>query len=151
VGRIHRYGNIDEQLLRADITPPPHVPRRVMVRKIQDRLAGSARFHEVLSYSFIDDDTLAKVGLTEEPHVQVVNPTNEAQSRIRRSVLPSLLARLENNRRHRDDVRLFEIGKGYRPEDAGKSGEPGEVHQVALVWAGPRPGSDERWWRGWVT
>jgi phenylalanyl-tRNA synthetase beta chain len=115
-----------------------------MVRKIQDRLAGAARFHEVLSYSFIDDDTLAKVGLTEEPHVQVVNPTNEAQSRIRRSVLPSLLARLENNRRHRDDVRLFEIGKGYLPENSGERGDPEERQYLAFAWAAPKPGKRAR-------
>jgi len=144
VGRIHRYGNIPEQLMHADVVPPPHVPRRALVRSIQDRLAGAARFHEVLSYSFIDDETLEKVGMTEEPHVRVVNPSSENLSHIRRSVLPSLLARLENNRRHRDDVRLFEIGKGYLPENAGPKGDPEEQHHVALAWAAPKPGKKAR-------
>ncbi|MCP3917105.1 MAG: phenylalanine--tRNA ligase subunit beta [bacterium] len=144
VGRIHRYANLPERLLRADVKPPPHVPRRVIVRKIQDRLAGAARFHEVLSYSFVDDELLAKVGQAEAPHVQLVNPVIESQSRIRRDVLPSLLARLENNRRHREDVRLFEIGKGYRPENGNERGEPDQVHSLALAWAAPRPGKKAR-------
>jgi phenylalanyl-tRNA synthetase beta subunit len=54
-------------------------------------------------------------------------------------VLPSLLATLGHNRRNSDDVRLFEIGKGYRPESASENGEPLEVHEVALVWAAVPP------------
>jgi phenylalanyl-tRNA synthetase beta chain len=48
-------------------------------------------------------------------------------------VLPSLLGLLEPNRRQRDEVRLFEIGKGYLPEQGSERGEPGEVHELAMV------------------
>jgi phenylalanyl-tRNA synthetase beta chain len=51
-------------------------------------------------------------------------------------VLPSLLARLAANRRLREDVRLFEIGKGYLPEHVDARGQPREVHELALVWCG---------------
>ncbi|MBW2274974.1 MAG: phenylalanine--tRNA ligase subunit beta [Deltaproteobacteria bacterium] len=135
IGRIYRYGNIPEQPMQAEIRPPLRDPRRVMVRKIQDRLAGSARFHEVLSYSFLPDDMLARLGEADVPHVSVINPVDKAESRLRRSVLPSLLEGLENNRRHRADVRLFEIGKGYLPEASNERGEPKELHRVALLWA----------------
>ena len=91
IGRIYRYGNIPEQPMQAEIRPPLRDPRRVMVRKIQDRLAGSARFHEVLSYSFLPDDMLARLGEADVPHVSVINPVDKAESRLRRSVLPSLL------------------------------------------------------------
>ncbi len=144
VGRIHRYGNIPEKPLRADISPPRPDPRRELVRRIQDRLAGAARFHETLSYSFVEDAWLEKLGLAEAPHVQVVNPAAQGQDKVRRSVLPSLLPGLEANRRLRDDVRIFEVGKGYVPEEANDRGEPRERHLVALVWAGTRPGKRAR-------
>jgi len=137
VGRIHRYGEIPEQILRGAIAPPPYDARRTIVRRIKDRLAGGARFHEVLSYSFVSDELLAKTGQADEPHVRLVNPVVEQESRMRRSVLPSLFPRLAPNRRNRDDVRLFEIGKGYRPEHANERGEPQEVHLLALAWATP--------------
>ncbi len=142
IGRIHRYGNIPEQIMQAAIVPPRRDERRRLVRRLQDRLSGAARFHEVLSYSFIGDSILERIGELERPHMSVINPVDQAESRIRRCVLPSLLSNLESNRRHRDDVRLFEIGKGYHPESANARGEPREVHRLALLWAKPKP--DER-------
>lgn len=136
VGRVYRYGNIPERSMCAEIRPPMADPRRELVRRIEDRLAGTARFHQVLSYSFHSNDLVSKVGHDDLPHVTVTNPIAKDEARMRRSVLPSLLGTLENNRRHRDDVRLFEIGKGYRPEERNERGEPGEHHLLALVWAG---------------
>jgi len=139
IGRIYRYANLPEQTMVGEVRPPPPDPRRSLVRKIQDRLAGVARFHEVQSYTFIADHMLEKLGELELPHVAVVNPAAKDAARVRRSVLPSLLTRLENNRRHRDDVRLFEIGKGYLPEQGNQRGEPREVHLLALTWAATPP------------
>lgn len=145
IGRIHRYGNIDERPLHFDIVPPPRDERRMLVRLLQDRLSGGARFHENLSYSFIDDGLLAKLGELDRPHVSVINPVNQSESKIRRRVAPSLLPRLEANRRHRGDVRLFEIGKAYEPEHANDRGEPKERHLLGLAWAGTRPGKKAAW------
>lgn len=144
IGRIHRYGNIAEKPLHFDIVPPPRDERRLLVRKLQDRLAGGARFHENLSYSFIEDGLLEKLGELDRPHVSVINPVHQSESKIRRSVTPSLLPRLEANRRNRTDVRLFEIGKAYEPEHANERGEPRERHLLALAWAGTRPGKKAR-------
>ena len=140
IGRIHRYGNIEEASLFFEIAPPPRDERRRLVRELQDRLAGGARFHENLSYSFVDDGLLEKLGDRALPHVSVINPVVQSQSRIRRRIVPSLLSILEANRRHHSDVRVFEIGKAYEPEQANERGEPRERHLLALAWAGTRPG-----------
>ena len=145
VGRIHRYGNIPERAMRSDVVPPPRDERRRLVRHLQDRLAGGARFHEILSYSFTNDDLLEKLGEINRPHVSVINPVVQSEAKIRRSIVPSLLPALEANRRNRSDVRLFEIGKGYEPENANHDGEPGERHLLALAWAGARPGKKSRY------
>lgn len=139
VGRIHRYGRIPERALVGELAPPPRdavAERRRLVREIQDDLSGGARFRETLSYSFVADELLEKLGMAGLPHVQVVNPAAEGVSRIRRRVLPSLLAVLPENRRRREEVRLFEIGKGYVPGALGEV-EPVEVHLCALAWAVP--------------
>ena len=54
------------------------------------------------------------------------------------------MAKLEHNRRQREDVRLFEVGKGYRPEEKTDRGEPAEVHHLALAWASPPVGKKAR-------
>jgi phenylalanyl-tRNA synthetase beta chain len=137
VGRIHRYGNIPEQRLVSSIDAPPRDERRQLVRALKDRLAGGARFHETISYSFVSDALVEQLGESTQPFVEVVNPVAQGLSRVRRSVLSSLLSLLVENRRHTSDVRLFEVGKGYRPEYASARGEPREVHELALVWAAP--------------
>jgi phenylalanyl-tRNA synthetase beta chain len=146
VGRIHRYGNIPEQTLVAPIQPPPRDvrwKRRMLVRAVQDRLSGAARFHETMSYSFVGDELLKQIGDT-EAHVAVVNPVAEGFSRMRRSVMPSVLAAAAANRRNRSEVRLYEIGKGYWPAPGSEHGEPREVHECALVWTAPPPAKDAR-------
>jgi phenylalanyl-tRNA synthetase beta chain len=135
LGRIHRYGEIAERAIIDAIAPVPRDERRALARRIEDRLAGSAHFHQTISYSFVSDDLLGKLRQLDAPHVAVVNPVAEGLSRIRRSVLPSLLAVAEHNRRQRAEVRLFEIGKGYRPQPGGA--EPREVHQLGLLWIAP--------------
>ncbi|HEX2733040.1 MAG TPA: phenylalanine--tRNA ligase subunit beta [Polyangiaceae bacterium] len=139
VGRLFGYGNINEQSLLAKVVPPAHDERRAVVRKIQDRLGGAAHFTETLSYSFHSDELLALVGMDQLPHATLANPVVAPQSRLRRSVAPSLLVNLEANRRHRDLVRLFEVGKGYLPENENAEHEPQERHLVGLVWAAPPP------------
>jgi phenylalanyl-tRNA synthetase beta chain len=139
VGRLYGYGNISERHLVAAVKPPPHDERRALVRRIQDRLAGAARFNETLSYSFHSDELLALLGMDTLPHATLQNPVVLQQSRMRRSVAPSLLVNLEANRRYRDVVRLFEVGKGYWPEQANERFEPRERHLVGLLLAAPPP------------
>jgi phenylalanyl-tRNA synthetase beta chain len=137
VGRLFGYGNIAERPLVAPIEPPPHDERRWLVRRIADRLAGAARFTETIGYSFHSDELLAAFGLAELQHASVRNPVVAQQSRIRRTLVPSLLANIEENRRYRDEVRLFEIGKGYLAERRNAKHEPEERHLVGLVLAAP--------------
>ncbi len=144
VGRLLGYGAIPERKLVAEIEPPPLDARRDLVRALQDRLAGGARFHEVLTYSFVPDSLLEALGLRGLPHVEIVNPVAEGERSVRRSLLPNLLGVVAKNRRLVEDVRLFEIGKGYLPEESGDRGQPREVHEAALVWAGPRPPAGAR-------
>jgi phenylalanyl-tRNA synthetase beta chain len=102
----------------------------MLVRRVEDRLAGAARFHQVIGYSFVPDELLAQLGLGAEPHVEVANAIAAGSSKVRRGVVPSLLALVPPNRRRRPEVRLFEVGKGYVPHDGA---EPREVHEVAIA------------------
>ena len=144
VGRLYRYDRIPETPLVGRIAPPTHDPRRDAVRTIQDRLSGGARFHEVLTYSFHSDKLVELFGTADAPHVRLSNPVSETEGRIRRTVVPSVLALLEKNRRRYEDVRLFDIGKGYLPEHANERGEPREIHELALAWAATPPAKKAR-------
>jgi len=138
IGRMHGYFQIPGKRLIAEVSPPARDPRQVLTARIQDRLSGGARFSEALCYSFQSDELLERLGIADEPRVRVVNPVAEGEASVRRSVVPSLLGRVEINRRNRDEVRLFEVGKGYLPELTDERGQPGEIHEAGLVLASPR-------------
>ena len=138
VGRLHGYDQIPGRRLVAEVAPPARDARQLLVTRIQDRLSGGARFSEALCYSFQSDDLLERLGVADEPRVRVVNPVAEGEASVRRSVVPSLLGRVELNRRHQDEVRLFEVGKGYQPENTDERGQPGEIHEAGIVLASPR-------------
>jgi hypothetical protein len=53
----------------------------MLVRALQDRLSGAARFHETMSYSFVGDEAAGEDRSDEEPHVAVLNPVAEASRR----------------------------------------------------------------------
>lgn len=144
VGRLYRYDNVPERRLVAEIAPPVTDERRALVRRIQDRLARDAAFHEVLSYSFVAGSLLEMLGVADREYVTLVNPVVDGEERVRRGLVPSLLNLLEKNRRHHPDVRLFELGKGYLPEDADERGLPGERHELALCWTRSAPGKKAR-------
>jgi len=144
VGRLYRYDNIPEERLVAEIAPPPHDACRELVTALADRLAGGAAFHEALSYSFVARSWLETLGVGDLPYTRVVNPVVDGGDAVRRTVIPSLLARLGKTRRHRADVRLFEIGKGYHTERADERGLPAEVHELGLVRTRPAPGKGAR-------
>ena len=144
VGRLVGYDAIAERELRGAIRPAPSDERRLLVRRIQDRLAFVGRFHEAPTYSFLPEDIADIFGVANEPYVEAVNPVLEKWARIRRGVMPSLISLVGTNLYHREAVRLFDVAKGYLPECANSHGEPKEVHELGLVTAQHRPGAESR-------
>jgi len=141
--RMIGYDRLPQAVPVFPTTPPPQDPLRLLARRVADFLAGAAGFHEAYGYSFLADETVARLGLEGEAYTRLRNPISKDLARIRREILPSLLAHLPKNATEFEDVRLFEVGKGYRPEEANERGEPREVFEAAAVWAAPVRDPDE--------
>lgn len=141
VGRMVRYGNIPPAVPSFPAEPPPPDGERALARAASDELAGPFGFREAYAYSFVPEETVEALRLGDEPYVRVKNPIAENLCRVRREILPSLLGFLPKNLLLFEDVRLFEIGKGYRPERGNERGGPFEVHEIGTVW-GTREGGE---------
>lgn len=139
VGRLYGYGRIEERALLAPVAPPPPDDRRALVRRVQDRLSGAARFTETIGYSFQSDEVLRALNLLDQSYCRLSNPVVAGESRMRRSLVPSLLGPIEAWRRGSESLRLYEVGKCYLPNAGGLAAVPQEQHRVALLWAGPPP------------
>ncbi|MBK8976917.1 MAG: phenylalanine--tRNA ligase subunit beta [Planctomycetes bacterium] len=135
VGRMFRYDNIPERPLVSVVEVPPRDPELELERRAVLLCAAELGAHEVYDYSFVPDATLERCGALGLDYVRVTNPVAPEITRIRRHVLPSLLASTAPSLRSAAEVRTFEVGKGYHPERRDADGLPHEVRELALVFA----------------
>jgi phenylalanyl-tRNA synthetase beta chain len=135
VGRMFRYDNIPERPLHGVIEPPVRNEELFLQRRLLEVACTDLGCSEVYNYSFVPDAVLAGCDALQHGYVQVQNPVAPEQTRMRRHVMPSLLASTAPNLRQHTEVRLCERGKGYHPEMADDHQLPHEVHELAFVWA----------------
>ncbi|MCX6598461.1 MAG: phenylalanine--tRNA ligase subunit beta [Acidobacteria bacterium] len=132
VGRIIGYASITPTAPRMDVVPPKINRERAFHNGLRRHLTHVG-FTEVHNYSFVADAEARKFGFDPADHLRVLNPIAEDQALLRISLLPKIWKNIDDNRKHFDQFRLFEIGREIhkRPE-----GLPDEVpHLVAVVYA----------------
>ncbi len=135
VGRLFRYDNIPERPLHGTIEPPPRNEELFLVRRLLEVSCIELGCSEVYNYSFVPDEVVTAAGSAGHAYVQVQNPVTPETARVRRHVLPSLLASAARNLVRVPDVRLCEHGKGYHAEMRDADGLPHEVRELAFVFA----------------
>jgi phenylalanyl-tRNA synthetase beta chain len=89
-------------------------------------------FTEVYNYSFLSEDAVRAFGLEPLSHVRVTNPIASDQALMRRSLLPGIWKNVTENAKHRETVRIFEIGLEIHKREEGL---PEEIpHLVAALY-----------------
>ena len=150
VCRMVGYENIPETVLRDSLPPQRGNPDLETEEAIRDLLAGLG-FHEVITYRLTTPEAEARMHVdageaeATEPYVTLSNPSTQDRAVMRHSLLASLAEPLESNLKHRDAVRLFEIGHTYHLDGGSPWGDnlPSERPKLALLLTGPRTG--EAW------
>jgi phenylalanyl-tRNA synthetase beta chain len=110
VARIRGYDRIPTTLPRAagEVTEDK---KYVFLKKIKEILIGCGLF-EAQTFTLVDPKAAGKGALT------LANPMAPEESALRTEMLPSLLRAVSHNlRRQVEDVKLFEIGKVFLPEE----------------------------------
>ena len=142
VARLYGYNRIPTSLPKVDLSYPEQDKSRLRRLAIADRLT-SIGFTEAINYSFVSDKHSEMMDLTDSDDrfktVRLLNPLSEEQSVLRTMLLPGLL---ENVRRNinfqKTDVKLFEIGKVFKPQ--GENTQPLETTRFTGVMSGTRYG-----------
>ncbi len=145
---IARVGGYDAIPTKTPDTPMPRFRPDPLERRdaIRHAFAG-AGLTEVVTPALVPEShagrlawpVAAAIGIPGEEAVagspiRVRNPLSERHAVLRSSLVGSLLDVLATNERHgRDDVAIFEIGKGYA---AGPDGSPAEWWRLAFLLAG---------------
>lgn len=129
VGRMIGYASIAPQPPTLAVNPPPINA----LRAFHNRARRSLRYYgftEVQNYSFVSDAEATRFDFDPKSHVRVLNPIAEDQALLRVSLIPKIHRNVEENRKHFDSFRLFEIGNEIhkRPE-----GLPDEIPHLAIA------------------
>ena len=115
VGRMIGYDSIPPI---APLTParvPPGSPEREFHHRVRE-MAAAQGFTEVHNYSFISEEMARVFSVDLSAHVQVSNPIASDQNLLRTSLLPGIWKNINDNARHFDQFRLFEIGRAIHPD-----------------------------------
>ncbi|MDG2148238.1 MAG: phenylalanine--tRNA ligase subunit beta [Planctomycetota bacterium] len=140
IGRIVGYERIDVEHPVGPMLIGTRAPTMAVEENVRDVLATRASCTEVYSYSTVRDKTaeLLQLELSDD-HPRLVNALQKGASRLRPSVVPELLMRLETWLRQSSEARLFEVGRSYSRR---ADGSPTEHREIAVVIARRDEGDD---------
>ncbi len=109
-------------------------PRQRLRRRASDALTAQG-LHEIVGWSFVGPGLADRLRLGQAPAVELENPLSIEQSRLRTTLLGSLLdVAAHNSARSGTTLRLFEAGAVYLPRDG--RALPREPYHVAALLIG---------------
>ncbi len=113
----------------------PLTPWQKLRRTAADVLAAQG-LYEIVGWSFVGPGLAERLRLPEQPAVELENPLSIDQSRLRTTLLGSLLdTAAHNHARGVTAIRLFEAGAVYFPRPDRQL--PDEPYHLAAILAGP--------------
>lgn len=115
VARIYGYDNIKPSMPDVEMRPYTFNTNLQKQHKIRRFLSQAKGFSEVHTYSWYDDIWLKQIAYNPGETLTLVNPAAENNTRMRRELLPNLLALVEMNAVHRDSISLYEMGNVFHP------------------------------------
>ena len=135
VGRLYGYDHLPLALPKRDLVPAKQDSLLALKQQIREILAKGGA-NEVLTYSFVHDDLLEKVGQDRKQAYELTNALSPELQYYRISLTPSLLDKVHMNiKAGYNEFALFEINKthikGYN--DSNEPTLPKEFENLSLV------------------
>jgi phenylalanyl-tRNA synthetase beta chain len=115
--RVYGYDEVPPELPSAYLQPVyiDNLLRRE--HKTQRALSQGHGFMEVHTYIWMDDFWLEKIGFQPSKTLIVKNPSAEGKRQLRTTLLPNLLALIDQNRNQRQKFKIFEVGHVFQTTD----------------------------------
>ncbi|HEY3117480.1 MAG TPA: phenylalanine--tRNA ligase subunit beta [Chloroflexota bacterium] len=141
MARIVGYDTIPTALPNGRLPNEAEEPLLRAEETVRSALAA-AGLQEVIDYSLVDSRANARLDAAsaypdgpEDESIPVSNPMTPEHSRLRSSLLPSLLSTMSANLRYQERVAIFEIARAFLPP---LSPLPREERRLAIALAGRR-------------
>lgn len=115
--RIYGYDNVPPELPTAHLKPVHIDDLLRREHKAQRMLAVGYGFAEVHTYIWTDDLWLKKLGFEPGPTLVLKNPSAEGKRQLRTTLMPNLLALIDQNRSQYRRAKFFEVGHVFKTSD----------------------------------
>lgn len=135
VGRLYGYDKLPLELPKRNIKPA-ETDRLIETKTRARNILSTAGANEILTYTFVHDDLLDKVGQNKDNAFKLSNALSPDLQYYRLSLLPSLLEKVHPNiKQGYDEFALFEINPVHTKDFLDKDKLPIEDQRLALVFA----------------
>ncbi len=137
--RFVGYDALPPAMPRVAVRPfPPHKLHELEQRTLA-YCSASQGFHEIHGYLWHPSEWMKRLGYDPGACVELRNPASAGLERLRRSLLPGLLACVEKNRFHFSSLKIMELGSVFDPA----TGEATEHRHFAMIAAARRKSAEE--------
>ncbi len=131
ITRIYGYDNFEIKTSDSPLRPVRCEKRKSCEDRMKDILVKNYRLHEVHSYIWSDTKKNAELGIKTPDNVKVINAQTPDHAYLRRSMIPTLLSFVKENKSYADSFGIFEIGhtvEGLKPD-----GDCNEQNKLGVV------------------
>ncbi|NPU86543.1 MAG: phenylalanine--tRNA ligase subunit beta [Syntrophaceae bacterium] len=145
VARLHGYDRIPVTMPAIAVAPFAPDVRRLVEDRVRALLNGYG-YSEIITYSFVSPRSADILGLHPDDYrrrmLRIMNPLTDDQSVMRTGLVPSLLkTMLDNANTGTLDLKIFEIGKVFHPQEGQEL--PEERDRIGALLTGRR--YEDRW------
>ena len=131
ITRIYGYDNFEVFTSNSPLLPVRKEILKSDEDRIKDILVKSYRLHEVHSYIWSDVKKNDELGIATPDNVRIINAQTPDHAILRRSMIPTLLSFVKENRGYADSFGIFEIG--HTVEGVRENGECKEENKLGVV------------------
>lgn len=133
IGRVIGYDNITP-VSPINITQATRLSEaKIMQRRIQDFMIFSGRALEVMTYPMVGTKLLDQASWSvKNDKLELVNALSPELSRMRPSLVPSLLEKAAQNQKNFSSFRFFEMGRSYLELEGDKYSQ--DRYQLGVVF-----------------
>ena len=118
ITRIYGYDNFEYVTTKSALRPIRRERVQVESAAIKDILVKEYALHEVHSYIWSDGKKYKKLGIEVPENVRILNIPTPENGTLRRTMQPTMLSFIYENRGYADTYGLFEIGRVIDGTDA---------------------------------
>lgn len=111
ITRIYGYDNFEISSTKAVLSPVRTRTALTDEEAARDLLVEKFGLHETHSYIWCDAKRWKEIGMEVEPNVRIINSINPEQVVLRNSMIPTLLACVNDNKLYASSFGIFEIAK----------------------------------------